>query len=85
MSQSIKIYFNKILIKHRLTIFFCKSTPTAFWGVTATRTCQTACPLINQYGDPVDRVCKSCHSTCRTCTGGKYLLKKFNLTYKYNK
>jgi proprotein convertase subtilisin/kexin type 5 len=38
------------------------------WGNNSTRTCDAACSLTNQYGDPVDRICKQCNTFCKTCS-----------------
>ena len=37
------------------------------WGRLESYTCETTCINTKQYGDPADRVCKDCDSTCLTC------------------
>jgi hypothetical protein len=38
-------------------------------GNNNTRTCDNSCSSSNQYGDPLDRICKNCDHNCATCSG----------------
>ena len=43
--------------------------PAPTWGIVSTNFCEDNCPAANFYQDTSDRVCKSCHSSCATCSG----------------
>ena len=42
--------------------------PNGVWGDSTNFTCIASCGL-NYYGDPIDRVCKLCDLSCKTCSG----------------
>ncbi len=46
-----------------------RKCPENMFGTRLSRLCAEKCENINEYGDPVERVCKPCHGSCRTCIG----------------
>ncbi len=62
----VKIYFKfnwKYIYKIAINCLSCVS-PRFF----ESNTCLTTC-ISGKYGDQTDRVCKSCHSSCKECSG----------------
>lgn len=41
--------------------------PAPLWGRIESYSCESSCLNSHQYGDPSDRVCKECASSCLTC------------------